>query len=204
MNVVPLPRLRLTLNARVLPGCATDADVIRVRGRITITGSTAAVFPPASLLVLALLAAGPVRAAEMLDVDCANLRQVSARGLDAPDAPLHEYRFAGSCRLFARAGLVTRDIRTFAVDAVGTWDRRTRRFTETVHVPGGFSIDGKPVGGTMRSEFTCSDDPLAVRTACNGFRHRNDTSLDALSNAYRQQGRSLLARRPWEIPCDAR
>jgi hypothetical protein len=151
------------------------------------------------LLVIALLAGGPACAGnEVLDVDCANLRLVSAKGLDAPDAPLHEYRFAGSCRLFARAGLVTRDIRTFAVDALGTWDRRTRRFTEAVRVPGGFTFAGKAVGGTMRSEFTCSDDPLAARTACNGFRHQNDTSLDALSNAYRQQGRSLLARRPWE------
>jgi hypothetical protein len=31
-----------------------------------------------------------------------------------------------------------------------------------------------------------------ARAACNGFRHRNDTALDALSKPYKQQGRTLL------------
>jgi hypothetical protein len=152
------------------------------------------------LLAIALLAGGLARAAETLDVDCANLRLVAAKGLQPPNAPLREYRFTGSCRLLARTGLEVRELRRFAVEALGSWDRRTRRFTETIRVTGAFSFDGRAVDGTMRSEFTCSDDPLAGRAACNGFRHRNDTSLDALSNAYRQKGRSLLAARPPVAP----
>jgi hypothetical protein len=50
-NLVPLPRLRLTLGAQPLPNCAKNSVVIRVRGRITNTGSTAATFPPGKLLV---------------------------------------------------------------------------------------------------------------------------------------------------------
>ena len=145
---------------------------------------------PRGFLVIALLAGGLARAAdEAPDVDCANLK------LAAPPpaaAQRREYRFTGSCRLFTRAALATRDIRTFAVEVRATWEPRTRRFTETIRVPGGFQWNGRPVGGTMQSDFTCSDDPLATRAACNGFGHRNDTKLDALSNPYKQQGRPLL------------
>ena len=145
---------------------------------------------PRCLLLVALLAGGPACAAnEAPDVDCKNLKLVAS-----PPAATQrrEYRFAGSCRLFVRMALETRDIRAFAVEARAAWDPRTRRFTETIRVPGGFQWNGRPVGGTMQSYFTCSDDPLATRAACNGFGHRNDTKLDALSNPYKQQGRPLL------------
>lgn len=143
-----------------------------------------------SFLLAALLAGGPAGAAdEIADVDCTNL------SLTAPapaGAQRREYRFTGSCRLFVRTALATRDIRTFVVEARANWDPLTRRFTESIRVPGGFQWNGHTVGGTMQSEFTCSGDPLATRAACNGFRHRNDTSLEALSNPYKQQGRPLL------------
>jgi hypothetical protein len=145
---------------------------------------------PRSFLLVALLAGAPAGAAnENADVDCANLKLVAP----APAAAQrHDYRFTGSCRLFVRTTLATRDIRTFVVEARATWDPRSRRFTETIRVPGGFQWNGRTVGGTIQSEFACNDDPLATRAACNGFRHRNDTSLEALSNPYKQQGRPLL------------
>jgi hypothetical protein len=142
-----------------------------------------------SLLFIALLVTGLARAADELpDVDCANLKLVAVPAA----TERREYHFMGSCRLFVRTAPATRDIRTFAVEARAIWDQRSHRFTEIIRVPGGFRWDGRPVAGTMQSEFTCSDDPLAVRTACNGFRHRNDTSLEALSNPYKQRGRPLL------------
>lgn len=50
-NLAALPRLRLTLNAELLPNCAKNADVLRVRGRVTNTGGTPAVLPPGKVLV---------------------------------------------------------------------------------------------------------------------------------------------------------
>jgi hypothetical protein len=125
-------------------------------------------------------------------VDCAQLALTRATGVADAAANQHRYEFAGSCRLSERKNGVVRDVRSFPVRASATWDVRQKRYEETVRVSGGFSWDGKSVGGEMHSAFRCSDDPLAQPAACNGFEHRNGTALEPLSNAYRQNGRPLL------------
>jgi hypothetical protein len=52
-SLVTLPTLRMTLSAQPILDCAANADVLRIRGRVTNTGTTPTMFPPGKLLVTA-------------------------------------------------------------------------------------------------------------------------------------------------------
>jgi hypothetical protein len=126
------------------------------------------------------------------NVDCANLKLKDATGVGDPAAMQHDYDFSGTCVLSIKGDGYVKTIKTFPVEASGRWDVKEKQFEETVQVLGAFKWDGKVIGGQMTSAFKCNDDPLVANAACNGFDHKNKTSLEALSNSYKQQGRPLL------------
>ena len=149
------------------------------------------------LTLLAGIPAGSLRAQEFMGpaTNCTGLKLQEASGV--PKNSRHTYLFNGTCDLLM-VGDNTHLVHRFPAEAVVRWDKKTKELREDFRILGGFSWDGKTIGGRVNSRFICNDDPLVTSAACNGVGHTNETGLEALSGAYQEfrpitKGKTTLA-----------
>lgn len=145
----------------------------------------------AAWMVLALLAPAVSIQAGIFDNDpftgtdtsCKNLHLTDATGV--PGGWRHTYEFSGSCDLLIVGTSDFTPVHTFPAEASVRWDAQEKQLKEEFRIVGGFKYQGAIVAGRVTSLYACADDPLITSAKCSGIDHHNDTSLPALSNAYK-------------------